>query len=788
MADSILRVILRGDAAQLSSSLQRASARLQQFGSKVKAVSSQMQSIALPLALAGGASVKMAADFDKSMTQIKSLVGVASDEVNQMGVVARQMAKSTGQSSNDAAEALFYITSAGLRGADAMSVLQASLKASAIGLGDTKIVADLATSAMNAYGSDTLSATMATDVLVKAVREGKLEATELAGSMGRVLPVASAMGVSFNEVGAAFAALSRTGTNAAEAATQVRGILVSLLKPAKEAEDTMGELGLSSAMLRNTIKQEGLLAALELLKTAFEGNDDAQAKVFGNVRALSGVLDLLGANVATTRTIFDSLNDSVGTTNLAFAETEKSAAYKMTKAINNAKEAFLSLGQTLMISVAPLVEKMTNFISNLVKGFMALSTETQGWIVGLTALSLALPSIIAIISGVASAIALLVSPIGLVVAGLAMIGYIIVQNWKPIRKLIVDVANYFIDLYNTSELFRYSIHLIAGTFAGTWESIKGYSILLWNTFKTLASNIVDLFSGTNDLMVAALTGDPRRMAMALGKLTPVISKVWEDAEDDAAAGEASAKAYYEQIKLGTSKRKIELLTEDDIQAPFDKIAKLWDKFKAMFAGGGGGAMADVAGGGGLSNQFNDMFKPLYPIVVKQLDRVRMAFENLGLSIDSIAFAIGDSFTAAFEAMLDGGSFIKTLGEMLGKLVKQLLAAAMASLILSAILGGLGVKSFAGGGIGFKDIFTKMSGFGNTQAFANGGIISGPTLGLMGEYPNAASNPEVVAPLDRLKSLIGDNQGGTRLSGEFRVKGQDLVVALERANKQRNNFI
>ena len=104
----------------------------------------------------------------------------------------------------------------------------------------------------------------------------------------------------------------------------------------------MGELGLSSAMLRNTIKQEGLLAALELLKTAFEGNDDAQAKVFGNVRALSGVLDLLGANVATTRTIFDSLNDSVGTTNLAFAETEKSAAYKMTKAINNAKEAFLS--------------------------------------------------------------------------------------------------------------------------------------------------------------------------------------------------------------------------------------------------------------------------------------------------------------------------------------------------------------------------------------------------------------------------------------------------------------
>ena len=785
-----MRVILRGDAAQLSSSLQRASARLQQFGSKVKAVSSQMQSIALPMALAGGAAVKMAGDFDRSMTQIKTLVGVASDEVNGMGETARKMAVSTAVSSTEAADALYFITSAGLRGADAMSVLQQSLKGAAIGLGDTKTIADLATSAMNAYGSNTLSATMATDVLTKAVREGKLESSELAGAMGRVLPVASAMGVSFNEVGAAFAALSRTGTNAAEAATQIRGILKAMLKPAKEAEDKMVELGLSSAMLRNTIEQDGLLAALEILKTRFEGNDDAIAKVFGDVRALSGVMDLLGANVDTTRIIFDSLKDSLGVTNVAFNELQNSAEFKMRKSINNAKEAFLSLGQTLAVSVAPLVQKITNFIGNLVKGFQSLTTETQGWIVGLTALSLALPSIIAIISGVASAIALLVSPIGLVVAGLAMIGYIIVQNWKPIRKLIVDVANYFIDLYNTSEFFRYSIHLLAGTFAGTWESIKGYSALLWNTFKTLASNVFDLFSGMGDVMVASLTGDPARMAMALAKLTPVISKVWEDSKDDAAAAaDAASKAYYEQIKLGTSKRKIELLTEDDIQAPFDKVAQLWEKFKAMFSSGGGGAMADVAGGGGgLSDQFKDMFKPLYPIVVKQLDRVRMAFESLGLSIDSIAFAIGDSFTSAFEAMLDGGSFLQTLGEMLGKLVKQLLAAAMASLILSAILGGLGVQSFAGGGIGFKDIFTKMSGFGNTQAFANGGIISGPTLGLMGEYPNAASNPEVVAPLDRLKSLIGDNQGGTRLSGEFRVKGQDLVVALERANKQRNNFI
>ena len=75
------------------------------------------------------------------------------------------------------------------------------------------------------------------------------------------------------------------------------------------------------------------------------------------------------------------------------------------------------------------------------------------------------------------------------------------------------------------------------------------------------------------------------------------------------------------------------------------------------------------------------------------------------------------------------------------------------------------------------------------AFANGGIVSSPTLGLVGEYSGARSNPEVIAPLDRLKSIPGDTGGGNvNVSGQFRLDGQDLVVALERANKQRNNFV
>jgi len=79
-------------------------------------------------------------------------------------------------------------------------------------------------------------------------------------------------------------------------------------------------------------------------------------------------------------------------------------------------------------------------------------------------------------------------------------------------------------------------------------------------------------------------------------------------------------------------------------------------------------------------------------------------------------------------------------------------------------------------------------FAGISAFAKGGIVSGPTMGLMGEYMGAKSNPEVIAPLSRLQSMM-DFGGGNdmNLSGEFVVRGSDLILALQRAEKTRNRI-
>ena len=153
------------------------------------AVGAQMQTtgkmmtryMTLPIMAIGVASLKMYKDFETAMAKVEGLVGVAGDQVEAWKSAVLDMSGLLGRGPTELADALFYVTSAGLRGAAAMDVLKISTKGSVAGLGETKIVADLLTSAINAYGAANLSASMAGDILTATVREGKAEAPGCGG-------------------------------------------------------------------------------------------------------------------------------------------------------------------------------------------------------------------------------------------------------------------------------------------------------------------------------------------------------------------------------------------------------------------------------------------------------------------------------------------------------------------------------------------------------------------------------------------------------------------------------
>jgi FtsZ-binding cell division protein ZapB len=159
-------------------------------------------------------------------------------------------------------------------------------------------------------------------------------------------------------------------------------------------------------------------------------------------------------------------------------------------------------------------------------------------------------------------------------------------------------------------------------------------------------------------------------------------------------------------------------------------------------------------------------------VTEDLRQIGIGIMNaLGPSLDLLlekGASIGEVLTKAFE-------------DVFKKLLKVAIAAALAVAIIALLPGGQGKLAQAGGALKMFGTLVK-GGMGlGANLFANGGIVSGPTMGLMGEYPGASTNPEVIAPLDKLKSLIGGSGGGTL---EARISGNDLLILMNKAN--RNN--
>jgi phage-related minor tail protein len=196
---------LQAASMSMGARMQNVGSQMQDFGRSVSKVGKSMTvGVTLPIVGVGVAATKMAMDFDTSLTKMVSLVGLTRGEVDGMRGDIIEMASQYGKSAKEAADAMFFITSAGLRGSDAMDTLEASLKGAAVGLGDVQTIADLATSAMNAYGPSRSERSQTPPDILRQLqsREGKVGVfSELAGAMGQVLPIASAMGVGFDEVG-----------------------------------------------------------------------------------------------------------------------------------------------------------------------------------------------------------------------------------------------------------------------------------------------------------------------------------------------------------------------------------------------------------------------------------------------------------------------------------------------------------------------------------------------------------------------------------------------------------
>jgi len=155
--------------------------------------------------------------------------------------------------------------------------------------------------------------------------------------------------------------MTRLGQSAAESATALRATMSQLLKPTGRAGEALESVGLSSEQLRNALAsgELDLLEVLTLVKTAFEGNTSAMAEAFPNLRALRGVLALVGSNYEDNRMIMDEMRDSTGVANEAFEAQAETLQFKLNQMLSSYKTLLIGIGDALKPFVIPVIENLT---------------------------------------------------------------------------------------------------------------------------------------------------------------------------------------------------------------------------------------------------------------------------------------------------------------------------------------------------------------------------------------------------------------------------------------------
>ena len=194
-----------------------------------------------------------------------------------------------------------------------------------------------------------------------------------------------------------------------------------------------------------------------------------------------------------------------------------------------------------------------------------------------------------------------------------------------------------------------------------------------------------------------------------------------------------------------------------------------------------------------TRSFNTAFAELSDLSLIS-EGIGSAFEGIGSSLAagaSIVEAAGQGIQKAFSGVISalGDQFIQLgVAKIAAAALLTPFGAAMAAQGAGLVALGAGLK-IGGGLVGGLGGGSKSSSGSNVTAFANGGVVYGPTNALIGEYAGAKSDPEVVAPLSKLKDMIGkgtaDNPKSDTnvvLSGELKANGKDLVALIRKVNE------
>ena len=437
--------------------------------------------LAVTAAVAGGIAVfnkitSVAKEFESGIARVASVAGA--EATPALTKFARDAAVQTQFTAKEAADALFFLASAGLEVKDMAKVLTPSLNLATAGNLQIAEATDLVVNNLSTFKKQGLEAQEAVDILARTNQIANTDVRQLGEALKYAGGTANLVGVSFKDTNAIIGALSNQGLKGSEAGTKLRQTFAQLLDPTKEAQEALAKYGISTDEVRRLLP-----TPIELFKKLHDANiDNADAVKILGVRQLS-VFNLIKNGIPDLVDMRAKLEDVGGAA-------QKSADVQL-NTLEGQFKLLKSAADEVILSLTTTKGGMIDSFKNLTKEAVNTTREFAEWLnttKGVKTVSAGFAVLTTIVKAVATQFVVLFDFVKLFLT--------------PLIEGIKSTVNAFNILRDDTLTVKEKFSLLKDTAIDTFENIKEESIntakKMIEDQKSVLPNIKDTFQKITD--------------------------------------------------------------------------------------------------------------------------------------------------------------------------------------------------------------------------------------------------------------------------------------------------
>ena len=718
-------IAIGANLSGLTRGLKVASSKMRRFGSQAKSLGTNLsRSISAPLIGLGAISVKTFSGFEAEMSKVKAVSGATADQFKRLESQAKELGATTTFTATEVAGLQTEFAKLGFTASEIDKVTESTLYLAQAGGAELGRAAEVAGATLRAFGLDAAETGRVTDVMAKSFATSSLDMETFAEAMKTAAPIAKATGVSMEETSAMLGALANNGIKGSIAGTALKKILSELHQEGKPMRQTFRELASQNINLAeaNDLVGERAKGALMIL-TEQMGIVDGLTESYENAQ---------GSAAAMAEEMMDNTAGAFKTLQSA----TEGALIELGQAITN-NEIFKNILQGLTRTMGK--------ITDAIRGMSDAQLYNKTMLAGLLAM---VPLVIAAVGSLTLAFGTLTAamgPLGIALAGVTAL-YLALRKEVDQTQEAVDKAVLNPNHEEGLKQLEERRDVLKNTIAEQKKAMEDFADGYTNVFFDLAEN--PRYKKMQERL-DSLRGEMMKVAIGIAKIGDAQRDANKETEDATQETEKLSKVVKEDlIPAVATMKEVTVVAADSMHRLGQKFVENQQKALDFASNTGQGLGQAIDLTSGLAYEFS---------------------QNLG---NAIAGAIihGESFSE---------SFITALKAMAAQLIATIALVAVLAALLVIATGGLGGLSLQSLGVGMKAV-AASSGI-QIPFLAEGGIVTGPTLAMIGE----GGESEAVIPLSKLPQIAGATGGAVEVYG--RLSGQDILLSTEKANRTRSRY-